>query len=176
MVNNIKYRPVNKYDAYNYYRFKNKAWRDAYIEIFPSEVFDEKERRIIDKVKNFEERIINNTECIAYVAELNNEIIGLMYGRINSADNYFSSEYADLVSLYIDPDFQNQGIGGKLKDIFNDWAKKNGSTKFVIGVLKDNIKARKVYEKWGGELANYEKNIYELGKKYKEVFYTYNIE
>lgn len=52
----------------------------------------------------------------------------------------------------------------------------NGASKYVIGVLKDNIKVRKVYESWGGKLSKYEKDFVKFGVGYKEVFYTYNLE
>ena len=56
-----------------------------------------------------------------------------------------------------------------------DWVKENGANKFVIGVLKENHKARKVYEKWGGKLSSHTQNFIKLGVGYKEVFYTYEI-
>ena len=47
--------------------------------------------------------------------------------------------------------------------------------KYVIGVLKDNKKARAVYEKWGGKLSTYEEDFYKMGVAYKEVFYIYDL-
>ena len=83
--------------------------------------------------------------------------------------------YADLGAIYIHPDYQGLGIGSKLKQIFIDWAKSNGATKFVIGVLKDNHNARKIYEKWGGKLDEYTQPFVKLGVEYDEVFYTYDL-
>ena len=60
--------------------------------------------------------------------------------------------------------------------MFEKWAKENGATKYVIGVLRDNYKARKVYEKWGGKLDEYVQPFVKLGVEYDEVFYTYNLE
>ena len=54
-------------------------------------------------------------------------------------------------------------------------AKSNGATKFVIGVLKDNHNAKKVYEKWGGKLDEYTQPFVKLGVGYDEVFYTYDL-
>ena len=67
------------------------------------------------------------------------------------------------------------GIGTKFKNLFVDWAKENGATKFVIGVLKDNFKARRVYEKWGGKLDSYTQPFIKLGVEYDECFYTFEI-
>ncbi len=47
--------------------------------------------------------------------------------------------------------------------------------KYIIGVLKDNIKARKVYESWGGELSEYEYNYVVMNVAYPIVFYTMEI-
>jgi len=98
-----------------------------------------------------------------------------MCGNINSLYEYFKADYADLKAIYIDPKFQRLGIGSAFKDIFEKWAKKNGATKYVIGVLKDNIKARKVYELWGGRLSEYENNYSKLDIEYPEVFYIFDL-
>ena len=45
----------------------------------------------------------------------------------------------------------------------------------VIGVLKDNTKARKVYESWGGKLSQYEHDFVQMDVGYPEVFYTFEI-
>ena len=45
----------------------------------------------------------------------------------------------------------------------------------VIGVLKENTKARKVYESWGGTLSEYEQVFVQMKVGYPEVFYTYKI-
>jgi len=173
----IKIRKVEEKDAQKWFEFINKVWRDAYKDIFPEEVFIDKEKNIEDKVKNFNNKIYNNNEKIALVAEYKNQIIGLMYGVINSNYEYFTSEYADLVALYIDPSFQGKGIGTSLKKEFEKWAKDNGASKYVIGVLKYNKKARTVYETWGGKLSADEQDFCfeKLGITYKEVFYTYTL-
>lgn len=42
--------------------------------------------------------------------------------------------------------------------------------------LKDNTKARAIYENWGGKLSEFEEDFVKLGVGYPEVFYTYNLE
>lgn len=98
-----------------------------------------------------------------------------MRGSINSNYEHFNLEYADLIGLYIDSNFQKKGIASNFKAMFEDWARKNGASKYVIGVLKDNKKARAVYEKWGGKLSTYEEDFYKMGVAYKEVFYIYDL-
>ena len=98
-----------------------------------------------------------------------------MFGVIKSNYEYFNSEYADLVGLYIDPNFQRKGIGSTFKKMFEKWAKKNGAKKYVIGVLKDNKKARNIYELWGANYQLMNRKFAKLGKEYKEVFYTFDL-
>lgn len=172
----LKIRKVKPEDARGWFVLLNKVWRSAYKNIFPEEVFIENDKQIEKKIKNFNKIIQNSDKIIAYIAEYDGEIIGVMWGSINSLYDYFSSEYADLIALYVDFKFQGYGIGSSLKDIFEQWAIENGATKYVIGVLKDNEKARKVYESWGGKLSEHEQDFVKLGIGYPEVFYTYKLQ
>ena len=79
-------------------------------------------------------------------------------------------------ALYIDTNYQGLGIGSSFKNIFEQWAIENGATQYVIGVLKDNVKARRVYESWGGKLSEVEEDFVKLGVGYSEVFYTYDLQ
>ena len=171
----LKIRKVNSNDARGWLTLANMVWRVAYKNIFPEEVFIEKEKQLDERIKTFDKKIYNNNHNIAYVAEYDGNIIGIMCGQINSSYEYFKSDYADLGAIYIAPEFQKMGIGSAFKDIFEKWSRENGATKYVIGVLKDNIKARKVYELWGGKLSKYENTYVKLGVEYPEVFYTYDL-
>lgn len=170
----INIRTVKEDDALKWCTLINKVWRDAYNHIFPEEVFIEKENKIHKKIDNFTNIIKNDNKNIAYVAEYNGEIVGLMCGSITSSYQYFS-DYADLMAIYIDPKFQGKGIGSSFRKIFEKWARENGASKYVIGVLKENIKARKVYESWGGKLSEHEQDFIKFDVGYPEVFYLYDI-
>ena len=175
MEKEIIIRKVKKEDAFEYFETINLVWRIAYKDIFPEEVFISNEEKLSRRVETFAQKYYNDNTKICYVAEYQGHIVGIMSGQINSTYEYFDKKgYSDLVALYIHPDFQSFGIGTKFKDIFINWVKKNGSNKFVIGVLKDNHKARKIYEKWGGTLSSHTNLFYRLEKGYDEVFYTYD--
>lgn len=172
----VNIRKVTNEDARQWFVLLNKVWRDAYSHIFPEEVFIEKDNKIEEKIKTFSDVMKNTNEDIAYVAEYDGKIIGLMCGCIKSGYDYFHNDYADLIALYIDPEYQGLGIGSSFRKIFEDWAKENGATKYVIGVLKDNTKAKKVYESWGGNLSEHEQPFVKLGVEYSENFYTYDLD
>lgn len=172
MNDSIVIRKVRNNDAKQYIELINSVWRVAYKNILPEEVFIDRERKTENKIKNFANKFYNDNEKICYVAECNETIVGVMCGTIKSTYEHFLEEdFADLVSLYISPKYQGKGIGTKLKNIFEDWARKNGAKKYIIGVLKDNNNARKIYESWGGKLDSWEQKF--LG--YDEVFYKYNL-
>lgn len=175
-MENIIYRKTKLEDAEQHVKLGLLVWRDAYKHIFPEEVFIEKENKAEDKIKNFEKSIQNDNMSLSYVAEIEGKIVGFVFGRMISHYEHFGERgYADLEAIYIHPDYQGLGMGNKFKQIFVDWAKSNGATKFVIGVLKDNHNARKVYEKWGGKLDEYTQPFVKLGVGYDEVFYTYDL-
>lgn len=171
----LKIRKVESKDAREWFVLGFKVWRDAYKDIFPEEVFLEKESRLEEKVKDFDHKLQNNERSIAYVAEYDKEIVGTMCGAIRSSYPHFD-KYADLIGLYVDPRFQGFGIGTAFKNIFEHWATENGAARYVIGVLKDNAKARAVYESWGGKLSEFEEDFIKLGIRYSEVFYTFDLQ
>ena len=171
----IKYRQIRKEDGYEWYTLLDKVWRAAYGHIFPEKVFDARENAMADRVSAFTEEKFIGERKTAYVAECEGKIVGLMFGTLDSGYEYFKKDYADLVALYIDPEYQRMGIGTALRDIFIKSAKERDADQMVIGVLKENSKARKVYESWGGTLSEYEQDFVQMKVGYPEVFYTYKI-
>ncbi len=175
-MKNIKIRKVQSKDAEQFIKLRNKVWRIAYKDIFPEEVFVEKEAKAELEIKEFDENFYNDNKVIAYVAEDSGKIVGLLWGKRDSEYEYFYNlGYADLMAMYIHPNYQGKGIGGKFKQIFINWAKENGAKNYVIGVLKDNKPARIVYEAWGGTLSKHTQPFVKLGVGYEEVFYTYEL-
>ena len=171
----IKYRKARIEDGYGWFTLLDDVWRDAYSHIFPEKLFDVRESAIDERVKGYTEDTFLGEGKIAYVAEAGGKIVAIMFGALNSFYEYFGSDYADLVALYVRPEYQGMGVGTMLKDIFTKWAEENKADKFVIGVLKDNSNARKVYESWGGTLSEHEHEFKQMGVGSPEVFYTYEI-
>ena len=176
MGKNITIRPVKPEDGEQYIKLTNLVWRDAYKHIFPEDVFINREKDIDKKIEMFPTYAYNDDTQMMYVAEDNEKIIGFASSKIKSNYPHFAElGYAEIGAMYIHPNYQGLGLASKFKNIFEKWAKENGATKYVIGVLRDNLKARKVYENWGGELDNYIQQYEISGKGYEEVFYTFNL-
>ena len=153
----------------------NNTWRDAYKDIFPSEIFDARDGSAEERIKGFENKLIDNNR-ICFVAEENEKIVGVMIGSFKTdIEELDKKNYARLIALYVDKSFQHHGIGKKLFDAFVDVLKQNKVNAFIIGVLEENLQARKAYEKWGGILTDYEEDFTIAGVSRKEVFYEYDI-
>lgn len=176
MEKEYKIRKTELKDAEQYVKLNILVWRDAYKDIFPASVFIERKKKIGRNIENFSKRQLENPNGISYVAEYNGKIVGLMSGFYLSETEYFKEQgFAELKALYVHPDFQHHEIGKALFDVFTSEIKKKGKTKFVIGVLKDNKKARNAYEKWGGELDKYNQPFIVSGESFAEFFYTYDL-
>ena len=171
----IKYRQVRTEDGYEWYTLLSRVWRTAYAHIFPKEYFDARDKSVESKAREFTKEMFAGDRKTAYVAESGGKIVGLMFGTLDSDYDYFKGDHADLVALYVYPEYQGMGVGTALKDIFVKWARTKEAEKFVIGVLKENHKARKVYESWGGKLSDHEQDFMIMGKGYPEVFYVFNL-
>ena len=124
----IKYRPVQKEDAYEWYTLLDEVWRDAYGHIFPKEVFDGRDYAREERVNGFTEDKYVGERKIAYVAECDGKIVGLIFGTLDTDYEYFKNGYADLTALYVYPEYQGKGIGTALRDIFTEWAKTKRQT------------------------------------------------
>ena len=171
----INYRQVRKEDGYEWYSLLDEVWRVAYAHILPTEVFDTRDKYREYRAQNYTVEKFVGERKTAYVAEHEGKIVGLMFGTLDSDYEDFKGDYADLVALYVYPEYQGKGIGTALRDIFVAWAKEKKADKYVIGVLKENTKARKVYESWGGALSEHEHEFVQMDVGYPEVFYTYKI-
>lgn len=173
-MSNIIIRKATNEDAVGFVDLVTYVWRDAYKEILPEEVFLDMENRREKRIEKFSDRYYCGDDRICLMAFDNSKVVGIMFGRLVSGYPNFQ-EYSDLEALYIDPKYQGMGIGSRLKNEFISWAKEKGSSKFVIGVFKDNKKARSIYEAWGGILSEQELDFILLNVPYREVFYTYDL-
>ena len=171
-MENIKIRKAKIADIEQIFRLSNAVARVAYAHIIPKEFFDEREQFTRTNRKE-KAQGMNKNGCIDYVAEADSKIVGTFHATTSGYGPFEKPGYSAIIALYIHPDYQRIGLGKKLFDVAVSELVKFGATQMVIGVLKENLQARKAYEKWGGKLDTYEA-LYK--EKYPEVFYTYDLE
>jgi GNAT superfamily N-acetyltransferase len=84
------------------------------------------------------------------VAELNSEIIGSGYARIEDSKDYVKhAQHAYLGFMYVDPNHRGKGINQQILEYLKQWALSKGLTELRLEVYDDNRSAIKAYEKAG---------------------------
>ena len=125
-----------------------------------------------EKIK-MREKDYNENKFI--VAEINNEIVGFCRytDNINKTPETLEAD-CELRALYVKPEVKHNGIGKKMFQYAVNEFKNMGKTKMVLWCLKDNVLARKFYEKMGGKIIK-ERLIHIGNRDYKEVAFEYDI-
>ena len=82
MKSNFNIRKTELKDAEQHVRLGLSVWRSAYKNIFPEEVFIDRENKAEDKIKNFDKSIQNDNMSLSYVAESDGKIVGFVFGRM----------------------------------------------------------------------------------------------
>jgi GNAT superfamily N-acetyltransferase len=84
------------------------------------------------------------------VAELNNEIVGSGYARIETSKIYLKHpKHAYLGFMYVKPEHRGKGVNQKIIEALKGWAIGQGITELRLDVYDDNLPAVKAYEKAG---------------------------
>jgi len=96
------------------------------------------------------EEMITASHIELLVAEINNELTGSGYARIEKAKPYLQHiEKAYLGFMYIVPEHRGKGINKKIIDALKDWSLSKNVTEIRLDVYELNIAAIKAYEKAG---------------------------
>jgi ribosomal protein S18 acetylase RimI-like enzyme len=94
--------------------------------------------------------MLNAPHIHLVVAEVNGELIGSGYARIEEAKQYLDHpKHAYLGFMYVDPGYRGRGINKIILDHLVSWATTHGITEIVLEVYYDNHPAIKAYEKAG---------------------------
>lgn len=84
------------------------------------------------------------------VAELNGEVIGSGYSRIETAKIYLQHpQHAYLGFMYVLPQHRGKGVNKIIIEALKEWSVQQGVTEFRLQVYFGNAPAIKAYEKVG---------------------------
>ena len=130
MTEKINIRPATQND-YSFGYYVRKVTMKEYIEkAYGWNIKSEKENH---------RKYYNRTMQGKYIIELDNKKIGLLWYEEEI-------DYIEINQIFILSKYQNKGIGSKiLIEIINTGKSKKKS--IILGVLKSNIKAQKLYNK-----------------------------
>ncbi|MGO1357159.1 GNAT family N-acetyltransferase [Alkalibacterium gilvum] len=97
---------------------------------------------------------------IMIAAFVNDELVG--NAGLHSVNNYIKSSHRATFGISLREKYWNRGIGSVLVKEIIKMAEKIGYEQIELGVFDDNIKARKIYSKFGFNEWGRVKNAYKL--------------
>jgi GNAT superfamily N-acetyltransferase len=96
------------------------------------------------------EKMIEASHISVLVAEIDSEIIGSGYARIETAKPYLKHDnYAYLGFMYTDPKHRGKGVNAKIIEELKEWCRSRKITELRLDVYNDNPSAIRAYEKVG---------------------------
>lgn len=100
-----------------------------------------------ERVKEKIEIIRNRTQDIIFVYEHNDEVIGYIHG--NPYELLFSDSLINILGFVVKEGFRNLGIGSRLIDRLEEWAKDNGYAGIKLLSHPSRKSAHRFYENRG---------------------------
>lgn len=99
-----------------------------------------------------------------FVAEVGNDVAGFVAVMTRVSSGEFSDgdyEYAQIADLVVAPEFRRRGIGQKLLEVGEDFARSKSARTLRIGVLEKNRGAMQLYTAGGFDVlySELEKNL-----------------
>ncbi len=96
------------------------------------------------------EGMIEASHVELLVAELNSQLIGCGYARIEKAKQYLQHpQHAYLGFMYVEPAYRGKGINKKIIDALKKWSLSQNIMEMRLDVYHDNTPAIYAYEKAG---------------------------
>ena len=111
--------------------------------------FDATLKRVPTRYYNIEE-MIRASHIELVVAEVNDELAGCGYVRIETAKPYLQhTQHGYLGFMYVKPSYRGKGINGQIMEALKNWSAGQGVTELRLEVYYLNESAIKAYEKIG---------------------------
>ncbi|MGL4796810.1 MAG: GNAT family N-acetyltransferase [Paraclostridium sp.] len=138
-------RKATKEDAENMIKYLNKIGGESDFLTFGENQF----KIGIEAEQNYIEGANTSNNSIVIVATIDDEIISI--GSINSTKKD-RTKHNGVLGISIRKNYWGLGLGNLIMEYLIEWSKSNGITKRIeLLVREDNIRAIKLYEKYGFE-------------------------
>ncbi|TDE46009.1 GNAT family N-acetyltransferase [Flavobacterium rhamnosiphilum] len=96
------------------------------------------------------EKMISAPHIEVLVAEIDSELVGSGYARIETAKPYLNHlNYAYLGFMYTDANHRGKGVNAKIIEALKEWCNLQDVFELRLDVYNDNSSAIKAYEKAG---------------------------
>ncbi len=151
-------------------RVQVQGWKESYQGIIDQAVLDSMAYSE-ERVKRRKGFFLSNPTLRCFIALQGNKIIGFVDAGA-SRDPFLGK--GEVLAIYLLNEYKRQGIGKALWTAATDYLKQQQLVPYIVWGLKDNLPARKFYEKMGGQLIH-SKEL-EIGSKlYAEVCYGFEM-
>ena len=135
-------RAASKKDASRLAEILIFAKRMAYRPIFQNDIVSFQEMQVLDLALFYR-------DCPQALTDIAVFDDGIVKGMIHWDRNPHFENTWELIEIYVDPFFQQQGVGTALMQHLLSSAKMNGIRTIFLWVLEKNMDARKFYETFG---------------------------
>lgn len=96
------------------------------------------------------EELINASHIELIVAEMDGEVIGCGYARIEKSKHFLRFPlHAYLGFMYVDPAHRGKGVNKKIIEALKQWAVSQNIAELRLDVYEGNLQAIQAYEKAG---------------------------
>lgn len=154
-MSNIEIKPITHPDVPAVAALAREIWQATYPGIITQEQID-----FMLELRFGVERLYDDLECADHwldQAFIDGRRVGFAFSEIHRGE-------FKLDKLYIHPDVQRRGVGGKMIEHVASRARKAGFPKVVLAVNKRNTKAIGSYRKYGFETR--EEVVDDIGRGY----------
>ncbi|MGE5380002.1 MAG: N-acetyltransferase family protein [Methylocystaceae bacterium] len=167
----MKIRSALAEDALTISQIHASSWKAGYRGIVPQQYLDD----LSDQywVTLFQKAITEDLFQVKLILEDNIPVGCISYGK--ARDKKLSS-WAEIIALYIHPNYFRRGYGQRLLNTAFEELKSNSYKSCYLWVLKENTNARYFYEKNGFHCSSDENNVEVAGEKLIDVRYIINFE
>ena len=91
------------------------------------------------------ENFIENEDHIIMFAEIDNKIIGYIYGYLIKQNGILINNTSKIDAIYVDEEYRGNKVGEELIKKFKDWSKEKKVKTIEIDVCAQNERAKKLY-------------------------------
>ena len=133
----MKIRHAEPEDAEEIHGVALNSWKDTYSYILSEDAIEE----VIDEWYSIEGLRNQTKDPIFYVAEESGKVVGFVHATLEDGE-------ATLHRIYLDPDYQSQGIGSRLYETAEEDIKEEAD-RIELEVLAENEKGNSFYQKQG---------------------------
>ena len=159
----IQYREPSRED-WDWFipRYAQTAWESMRLHRREYTSLEEVQNNLEKQIERF--RGPDGMENVAYVAkDENGQPVGFIW-LIESTSGFTAAAFGWIMCIYVEAGFRGKGIGRRLMNLGERWARERGLIDIILNVFNQNEAAIRLYESIGYEVET-KRYIKKLGAK-----------